>query len=118
MMETVKAHMTADDTEEDDTKDEDDDLVPRIGGDILLDNPPYFDWQASADAPAEATGIQSDDTKGFFAGRDAQERWEFMIFQEEVKGFSVSFEEEDDDEEDDEDDDDPVEEEDDHDPVE
>ena len=74
--------MTADDTEEDDTKDEDDDLVPRIGGDILLDNPPYFDWQASADAPAEATGIESDDTKGFFAGRDRQERWESMISRE------------------------------------
>lgn len=118
LLETVKAHMTAGETEEDDTKDEDDELVPRMGDNIFLDNPPYFEWQASADAPAEATGIQSDDTKGFFAGRDAQERWEFMIFQEEVKGFSVSFEEEDDDEEDDEDDDDPVEEEDDHDPVE
>lgn len=82
IMETVKAHMTADDTEENDTKDEEDELVPSMGGNILLDNPPYFDWQASADAPAEATGIESDDTKGFFAGRDRQERWESMISRE------------------------------------
>ncbi|KAI6837571.1 hypothetical protein KC340_g4357 [Hortaea werneckii] len=127
LLETVKAHMTADDTEEDDTKDEDDDLVPRIGGDILLDNPPYFDWQASADAPAEATGIQSDDTIGFFAGRDAQERWESMIVREEVKDFYLVIEEENDEDDEEEDDDnsieeesgdDPVEQEDDDDPIE
>ncbi|KAI6909949.1 hypothetical protein KC318_g4228 [Hortaea werneckii] len=119
MMETVKAHMTAEDTEEDDTKDEDDELVPRMGRNTFLDNPPYFDWQASADAPAEATGIQSDDTKGFFAGRDPQERWESMIFQEEVKDFYLVIEEEDDDDPvEEEDDDDPIEEESDDDPVE
>ncbi|KAI7217606.1 hypothetical protein KC333_g4117 [Hortaea werneckii] len=125
MMETVKAHLTAEDTEDDTEEDE---LVPSMGGNILLDNPPYFDWQASADAPAEATGIQSDDTIGFFAGRDAQERWESMLVREELKEFYLVIEEEDDDdsveEENDDDsvegesDDDPVEEEDDDDPIE
>ncbi|GAB1735948.1 hypothetical protein NU219Hw_g5281t1 [Hortaea werneckii] len=138
LMETVKTHMTAGDAEEGDTKDEDHDLVPKMGGNILLDNPPYFEWQASVDAPAEATGIQSDDTKGFFAGRDAQERWESMIFQEKSENDDDPVEEEDDDkddeedeeeegeeekdeedeEEEEEDDDDPIEEEGDRDPIE
>ncbi|KAI7320928.1 hypothetical protein KC315_g9292 [Hortaea werneckii] len=113
LLETVKAHMTAEDTEEDAEEDE---LVPRMGVNILLDDPPYFDWQASADAPAEATGVESDDTIGFFAGRDAQERWESMIFREEVKDFYLVIEEEDDnDPVEEEDDDDSVEEEDDDD---
>ncbi|KAI7234591.1 hypothetical protein KC330_g4757 [Hortaea werneckii] len=124
MMETVKAHMTAEDTEDDAEEDE---LVPRMGGNILLDSPPYFDWQASAVAPAETTGIESDDTIGFFAGRDAQERWKSMIVREEVKDFYLVIGEEDDDdfieEEDDDDsieeesDDNPVEREDDDDPI-
>ncbi|KAI7258313.1 hypothetical protein KC343_g16351 [Hortaea werneckii] len=98
LLETVKAHLTAEEDTEDDIKHEADELDPEMGGNIFLDNPPYFEWQASADASAEATGVESDDTEGFFAGREAQERWESMVFREEVKEFSNVIEEEDDDE--------------------
>ncbi|KAI7555012.1 hypothetical protein KC331_g141 [Hortaea werneckii] len=95
IMETVKAHMTADDTEENDTKDEEDELVPSMGGNILLDNPPVLRRKRSTGA----VGIHD--------------------FQREVKDFYLVIEEEDDDDSiEEESDDDPVEQEDDDDPIE